>query len=384
MKNIFLIILLTLVVVFTDVFAQPKRLAYYDAIALDTLKNNNFNALKVYFDILYNYSKSIKGIDFKDSLNNLENSYKNNPFLYDTISHYADAYNNIHEDLIKPIDSTELKEIKEVYYPTNQQEGGITIPSSVASTVSGALPWEATVIAGTTQFLAERFQEEVSQYFLERLRDTLKNNKYFQYLFPSTYSLIQMDGSQWAYGTMFQLLKTSIQSDVQRMPANLNQLIKNVSPFEESLKNSVPLQLVSDLLTIYDDLHAGLHPADILENVNDFQLVQYGKDTALKETIRLLSTISTAMREKKGSVHAWVSLNQIDTLSESQKNYLAGLLFQLVKDDTLWTYENKPYTLELLVANQERLNIKQELRNYFKNFQNQIFQSIQAINIAEK
>jgi len=246
------------------------------------------------------------------------------------------------------------------------------------------LPWEATVIAGTTQFLAERFQEEVSQYFLERLRDTLKNNKYFQYLFPSTYSLIQMDGSQWAYGTMFQLLKTSIQSDVQRMPANLNQLIKNVSPFEESLKNSVPLQLVSDLLTIYDDLHAGLHPADILENVNDFQLVQYGKDTALKETIRLLSTISTAMREKKGSVHAWVSLNQIDTLSESQKNYLAGLLFQLVKDDTLWTYENKPYTLELLVANQERLNIKQELRNYFKNFQNQIFQSIQAINIAEK
>lgn len=315
-------------------FGQPKRLAYYDALVLDSLNDSiaknptDTTTLKAYLDTLWQYTGNEKLMGTRALLN----KFVDNPFLYEDVKRAVDKY-----DLVK-------KKIGSGRSTPSPLVG--TTPNAISnSTVSGSLPWQANLVAGVTEYLAEGFQNTLSQYFLDALKDSLQNNKKFQYLFPSTSAMLRIDQSESAYGTMFQLLKTSVQTDIQNMPENLNQFINNVSPFDSLINSSASLQLLSDMLSFFDQIQSGQNPADILSRISEFRVVQGSKNTTVVGLIKIFASVSNALRKKSGKRHTWISWPEVSQLSKSQARYLYGLVFQTAKDIPLVKWNGRAYTL---------------------------------------
>jgi hypothetical protein len=350
---------------------QNKRFAFYDALTLDSLSKSieakpDSSNLGKFLSILWQYTNLPGSIPVQ----NLRKKFKDNPFLTDEVDTKAHEYDSVLAD----------KATKERRNLAPQVFKPVIAGPAAASNIGGALPWEANLIAGATEYLAEGFENTLTQYFLDALKDSLKQSKHFQFLFPSTYALVSVDGSQWAYGSMLQLLKTSIQSDLQNMPRNLNQFMHNVQPFRDELQTSTAIQLLSDILDIFDRLQSGQHPAEILDRLNELEVVRNCKDSTISGVMSVFAGISGALREKEGENHAWIPWSKIQVMRDKEKTYFFALIFQRIKDYPLSNYGGNQYTLSsaFKLLSEKKYSLVQ-LRGILEMLQGKFSQLSQAI-----
>jgi hypothetical protein len=366
MRKKLLYVLIAILSCFSLVIAQSTPLAYYDAIMLSDSTIQPFE----YFKILVPYLSHDKFVFLEDTL---VNKTSDNPFL-----------NKITQEMFKKYPPHKIGHAgvsyDEMTFPNVIFNNASSSPSSAPG-----ISLEQNLITGTVQFIAQRFQDEIIQAFITKLRDYLKTSEEAKLLFPSTYTLINTDNSIWAYGTMIQLLKTSFQSDLNKIPRNLNSYLQNNTKFSPSVKTSVEVHILSDLLRILDQLQSGQHPADIIGALNESALAK-GNDITLSSLVKIISVMSNTMREDSSSTNAWVSVTKINSMSTEQKNLMLGLIFQQIKDyKLLKDSSGKWHSLGNLVSeNSKNLEKIEMIKQQSRVLQNFISETTQAIETAKK
>lgn len=194
--------------------------------------------------------------------------------------------------------------------------------------------FQTNLIDAIGTLIAERFKEDVTTMYLNKLKDELNKSKYgdtIKLLLPETYDLV-MEKDPFTYFSLGKELKAAFTKDLENLPRNIVKNMKKIAPKIADNKLFPFLKLAFE---IADKLINGYHPVDIL---NYLDILYESKDKTQKndssdvininkniyKVVHLLNLVQLNLQkhsetdEKKEEVTGWVSFADLKKLMDNK------------------------------------------------------------------
>ena len=240
---------------------------------------------------------------------------------------------------------------------------GLVVTSLGIPTVSAAV--QTKVLEGTSRFLAKRFREELSAYYLNTLSSKIEGQPIIKTLFPKTCDFLKVFANQ-VYNTDVAMLQASAEADMSDFASNFGTVLQYIP----KIKDDRDLQGIIKLgLDIYSEQKEGMEAVEIInllpsKNYLSKQYVSY------LEVLRILSN-SLRNSEPGNDEGPWAGVEDFEffNLNDSKVRYYYALLYEQLKNVEI---NNKP----LRTVFEKNLS---KWRDWFNSFQ-QYYQNLKALN----
>jgi hypothetical protein len=235
-----------------------------------------------------------------------------------------------------PNESEESKKLNSIF---NSIEN-ITNNDDDNSEFSSISPLTSAIDA-TAKFLIDRTKKEISLTFFENFNTKLNNTISFSIkngdkdidvslnlseVFPSTHILLNSSNGL-TIPSLGQTWLTAFKKDLNQLPFNLTETLKNLKSFSSSQIGEFSLALI----TIINNLNNGIHPSLIISELSNRNNIS---TTQTQKSINVLNLFSknftkTVVNEKK-----WITKNDFENLKDN-KEFFLGWIYQEGKNSKI-------------------------------------------------
>ncbi|MBK8485830.1 MAG: hypothetical protein IPL31_16135 [Saprospiraceae bacterium] len=183
------------------------------------------------------------------------------------------------------------------------------------------------------KFLVKRTKEELTINFFQKFKETIESNDYrdFQSLFQHTYGTLLVIGTEiYNYQMYLSTLRQNFEKDLSLLPDNVTKIIDNHRPFFDQYPQLETSLNLSSAFSIA--IRDGTHPAQFLENLDNFQL--RGLDPTLTGLIQTLKLFSVSLKNNDAvGKRYWIDSKELLPLVRDIKflKIFLGLFLQDVK-----------------------------------------------------
>ncbi len=194
---------------------------------------------------------------------------------------------------------------------------------------------------GLTDFLIERTKTELNTAFFKRFQEELNKPQYkdLNLLFPETVKLLNAIGVEiYQFDHYLNSLRNAFDQDLSRLLVHLPAVVehhKNDPVFQANPALRPSLLLSLELAGWVKD---GIHPGEMLlrlsqsENMDTLAVTDTLTARDVASSIRLATLISESLRNNDGTLHYWVSAEQLKQLQDPITfNIYLGLLYEVSK-----------------------------------------------------
>lgn len=231
--------------------------------------------------------------------------------------------------------------------------------NNIGSIISSAGGINVTNFAdGLAQFMVQRFKEELSTSFFEKLKNDLNDPKYkdLQLLFPQTGRLLNtIDKNIYQYNIYINSLREAFKNDLSNLYVNLNGVLAQPL-YQDYFAKHVELKTILDLSSYLINAYAkGDHPGKVLAALNTDQLKfsDAATQTNVRSAVSTLQLLSESVKSPSKD-HYWYSPEVLPAIHDTVLlTMYFGLLYQNPATDRI-TFVNEanaqPVKLKKLLA----------------------------------
>ena len=289
---------------------NENRIAYYDAVTISKLYENNAAGIP-----LDNEIWEILQFYFPNKAN-INSDIANNPFLKD----YFKASGNA--------SVSDINQIQKGLQETSISTGGLNVTN---------------ITDGLAKFLVERTKQELSITFFQKFKGVLDNPNYadFKTLFPETYNTLEViDKEVYQFSHYINTLRETFEKDLQNILTTLEPFLKTkkVNRYAAAPNDPVArkIEYFESALLIINNIRQGVHPAGAVGKLefesyhpNNTPLLQ------IQEGVKLFTIFSNSLRSTDVNRY-WIDSNDLkELLGTNNFRIYLGLLYQLHKNDMI-------------------------------------------------
>jgi hypothetical protein len=238
------------------------------------------------------------------------------------------------------------------------------------------------IINALSQFLVDRTKQELTLTFYENFKeklDTVINlplqnggilSIKLKEVFKTTYRLFESN-NYFDSPSLGETWIIAFKKDLIELPMAVKEIIlKN-----ENLSKTKTGHFAIVSFDAINKIKKGQHPIEIIEELNDTYYKNYSNEYEIDQIIGLLQLLSnnvTRDEEKEDYKEVkWINTNDLKSLDEEQKKYFVGLIYQMGRNNGLFTkplFENTSIMIENYI-NENNYNllyllIKKTVSNY--------------------
>jgi hypothetical protein len=340
--------------------------------------NNKLNV-----DDINNFSCTLKEMESlykKYREEYIENQIKENPelrgeskkkkeklFLEEIGLEFTEA---IHEEIVVSV----TKEIEQV-------EGTQATPGKFFNST-----FQTNLIDAIGSLIAERFKEDVTIMYINKLKKELSDKKYgktIKLLLPEIYDLV-MGKDPFTYFALGKELKATFEKDLENLPKNI---VKNMDKIAPKIKDNDLFPYLEWAFEISDKLIHGYHPVDVLNYLDVLYKGKRDTDENIYKVVHLLNLVQLnlqkhcekdeADKEKKEETVGWISFSDLKKINVK---YRIELFLALIY------WQDKPFFDETLISDDDEYLVDwlQETSREFKDRIVPVFQIFVKINKFDK
>jgi hypothetical protein len=206
----------------------------------------------------------------------------------------------------------------------------------------------STIADGLAKFLVKRTKQELATTFFEKFSDALENEKDLQKIFPSTYSILKVLGSEvYNYQVYLSSLREAFEFDLENFFANGFAWTKSKQGvLIGELKQSSHAKIyagIKSALFVGRELDRGEHPGSVLNSLtllhnpktkNETDSINFSTlDANLFPVLKTVNLFSQSVRSNAGANY-WITEKEFTSFNNADflRSYFGFLYQQLMQD----------------------------------------------------